>query len=194
MSFPPSQSCNCHPYIPVPDYCTTCSLVIFNLGIGEIQIPDFYFSGTYSSLHAVQPNQSMHVPLQSAADTTTLSVAFVPYSEDSYTDWFAHEEYQRLSNEEEEIDGYPDRFALEDHGRLGNAEVDEHHDRFAPSPLKENNRTVRVDDDDDYPDRSALSPVERRHPRRGKAGIKRKSVDKRVRTKSRQNRIQKSVH
>jgi len=26
-----------------------------------------------------------------------------------------------------------------------NAEVDEYHDRFAPSPLKENNRTVRVE-------------------------------------------------
>lgn len=87
----------------------------------------------------------MHLSLQSAADTTTLSVAFVPYSKDSYTDRFALEEYQRLSNEEEEIDGYPDRFVLEDYGRFGNAEVDEYHDRFAPSPLKENNRTVRVE-------------------------------------------------
>jgi len=43
------------------------------------------------------------------------------------------------------------------------------------------------------PKRFALSPVERRHPRRGKAGIKRKRVDKRVRTRSRHNRIQKSV-
>lgn len=121
-------------------------------------------------------------------------MAFVPYSEDSYTDRFALEEYQRLSNEEEEINGHADKFTLEDHGRFGNAEVDEYRDRFALSPLKENNRIVRVEDDDDYPDRFALSPVEIRHPRRGKAGMKRKSLDKRVRTKSRQNRIQKSVH
>jgi hypothetical protein len=190
---PPLPSCNLHPYIPMPEHCMTCSQIVLNLGIGEIQIPDSFFSGTYSSLNSVRQHQPTHVPLGPAASTNVGTVTFVPYShEDSYADRFALEEHERIQNEEEDADDYPDRFALEDHERLNTIDADEYSERFALSPV-ENDKTIAIDKDDDYLDRFVLSPVKKRCPRHSKAATKRKGVSKRVPAKRRPRIIQKSV-
>ena len=173
----------------------TCSQIVLDLGIGQIQIPDSFFSGTYSSLNAVQLNPPTHVPLRPAASTSDWSMAFVPYShEDSSSDRCALDEHQRTPKEEEEADEYPDRFALKYHERLGTTEIDECPDRLALAPVEENNEMVIIDDDVDYPDRFALSDVEKWHPPRSRATVKRKGAGKRVPTKSRRRHKQKSIY
>jgi hypothetical protein len=191
---PPLPSCNLHAYIPMPEHCMTCSQIVLNLGIGEIQIPDSFFSGTYSSLNSVRPYQPTHVPLGPTASTNAGTVTFVPYShDDSYTDRFALEEHERTQNEEEDADDYPERFALEDHERLNTVDADEYPERFALSPVENDKETIAIDKDDDYSDRFVLSPVKKRHPRHSKAATKGKGVNKRVPAKRRPRIIQKSV-
>lgn len=160
----------------MPENCETCTQIVINLGIGKRVLPDYAFSGTYSSQNTAQQNQPAYTPSDTAVNMETgynsgpnnfYAEQSVPEYDETvtmeeddcdYPDRFAleeHEEHEEQATGED--DDYPDRYALdEEMPDTSTKEDDNYPDRFA---LEEHER-FNTTEDDDYPDRFALSPAD----------------------------------